>query len=67
MNKITAEKLYDFKFVSNVMFNPSDDRCAYQLSWADKERNDYFTTVYINEDRYEAEERLRRDTASCVC
>ncbi|MBR2792067.1 MAG: hypothetical protein IKE12_05330, partial [Erysipelotrichaceae bacterium] len=55
MNKITAEKLYDFKFVSNVMFNPSDDRCAYQLSWADKEKNDYFTTVYINENRYESD------------
>ena len=55
MNKITAEKLYDFKFVSNVMFNPSDDRCAHQLSWADKEKNDYFTTVYINEKNYEAE------------
>lgn len=55
MNKITAEKLYDFKFVSNVMFNPSDDRCAHQLSWADKDKNDYFTTVYINEKNYEAE------------
>ncbi len=51
MNKITAEKLYDFRFISNLSFNEATDRYAYQLSKADKEKNKYFSTVYVNEKK----------------
>ena len=51
--KITIEDLYRFKFIQNLSFNPSKTAYAYEVVHIDKEKDSYFSVIYVNKKKYE--------------
>ncbi|MCM3669703.1 S9 family peptidase [Mesobacillus maritimus] len=68
---ITVEDLYKFKFVGDPQVSPTKDKVAYVLTQVDKEKDGYYSSLYVtnlkNEGQqftnYYSNERLVKDTS----